>query len=177
MTTTTAAGSPTGSGKGARARFRIVAGVDDTPAGRAALRWAVDEARTRDGEVTALYAWEPPSLAYPGDIDPERLERASERFLLRLTQEEVPSPGIPLRPVVVEGDPADVLVHAADDADLVVLGNSGHPHRPGSPRHACNARCACPVVLVKPSASGGEPAHREYPGYERHRAEENRLRQ
>ncbi len=129
--------------------YRIVAGVDGTPEGRAALRWAVSEGRARDGEVTALYAWERPLLAFPGAFDPALLKHEAGEFLLKVVRQETPRPGIPLHPVVAEGDPADTLLLASGDADLIVLGNSGHPHRPGSPRHACTARCACPVVLVK----------------------------
>jgi nucleotide-binding universal stress UspA family protein len=134
--------------------YRIVAGVDETPEGRAALRWAIGEARARDGEVIALYAWETPLLAFPGAFDPAWLEQAAKDLLMKIVMLEAPKPGIPLRPVVAEGEPAQTLLRASAEADLVVLGNSGHPHRPGSPRHACAARCACPVVLVRPADEG-----------------------
>lgn len=129
--------------------YQILAGLDGSPAARAALRWAIGEARARGGEVTALYAWESPLLAYPGTPDPVALEHEAEDFLLKVVKEEAPQPLVQLRAVLTEGDPAEALVRAAHEADLVVLGNSGHPLRPGSPRHACNARCECPVVLVR----------------------------
>ena len=39
---------------------RIVVGVDGSETAQAALRWAVDEARRRDANVEAVFAWHQP---------------------------------------------------------------------------------------------------------------------
>ena len=56
-------------------------------------------------------------------------------------------------PLVAEGDPAEALVSAAKDADLLVLGTRGRSRLGGFLLGAVSARCAaaaaCPVLLVK----------------------------
>jgi MFS transporter, PHS family, inorganic phosphate transporter len=41
-------------------------GVDGSPHSDAALRWALEEAEVRGGEVTAVFAWQVPFLSFPG---------------------------------------------------------------------------------------------------------------
>jgi nucleotide-binding universal stress UspA family protein len=56
-------------------------------------------------------------------------------------------------PVVAEGDPTEVLIQAAAEADLLVLGSRGRsPFKGlllGSVTQGCAAGAACPVVIVK----------------------------
>jgi len=65
---------------------------------------------------------------------------------------------VPLQNVVAEGDPAEALLIASQDADLLVLGTRGRSTFAGMVLGAVSQRCAaaarCPVVLVK----AAEPA-------------------
>src|SRR6186997_3366737 len=110
----------------------IVVGVDGSDASKDALRWAIDEARLRRDVVIALNAWEAPVMPPPLGPEPVMDVGASipdlEALALRLVEhavEEVSaeSPDVEVRPVATAGPPAAVLVEAARDADLLVVGS------------------------------------------------------
>jgi len=68
------------------ARGLIVVGVDGSEESRAALRWAVEEARLRKAAVLAVHAWWAIPELEPGtpvlDEDWERLrDQEAERFV------------------------------------------------------------------------------------------------
>jgi nucleotide-binding universal stress UspA family protein len=133
--------------------YRIVVGVDGSAHSGAALRWALAEARAHSGEVTALFAWQVPFLSFPGAFDREEMEKASKDFVIETVSAIVPSPPVPLRTVVAEGDPTESLVKASQDAELLVLGIRGRSPFAGlllgSVSQGAAATAACPVVLVK----------------------------
>jgi nucleotide-binding universal stress UspA family protein len=135
--------------------YRIVVGVDGSPHGNAALRWALATAAARSAEVTALFSWQVPFLSFPGAFDKDELEEAAKNFLNETVSEIAPAPAVPLRPVVAEGDPTESLVTASKEADLLVLGIRGRsPFAQlllGSVSQGCAAGAHCPVVLVKTS--------------------------
>jgi len=66
--------------------YTVVVGVDGSPMSRAALRWAVEEARARHGRVRAIHAW-----MSPYDWQMEVLYPVDEQKLREAAQEEVPS--------------------------------------------------------------------------------------
>jgi len=133
--------------------YRVVVGVDGSAHGDAALRWALEQAESRGGEVTAVFAWQQPFVSIPGAFDREELEQAAKDFLVGKVSAVAPSPRIPLLPLVAEGDPAEALVVAAKDADLLVVGTRGRSPFLGSVLGAVSLRCAaganCPVTLIK----------------------------
>jgi nucleotide-binding universal stress UspA family protein len=133
--------------------YTIVVGIDGSEHGEAALRWALAEAEAKQGEVTAVFAWQLPFLSFPGAFDRGELEQAAKDFLIETISAIEPSPAVPLRPVVAEGDPAEALVVAAKDADQLVVGARGRSPFMGSVLGAVSLRCAsaasCPVTLVK----------------------------
>jgi nucleotide-binding universal stress UspA family protein len=133
--------------------YRIVVGVDGSAHSGAALRWALAEAGAHSGEVTALFSWQVPFLSFPGAFDRDELEEASKKFLVETVGEIAPSPPVPLRTVVAEGDPTESLVKASEDAELLVLGIRGRSPFAGlllgSVSQGAAATAACPVVLVK----------------------------
>ena len=114
----------------------IVVGVDPSSAGRNALVFALREALVRGAEVLAVRAWTLPSFAmtYPIASVVTELEQevASEaRTLaedqLKLAVEDVPgADAVPRRTLAVHGPAAQVLVEAARDAVLLVVGSRGH---------------------------------------------------
>jgi nucleotide-binding universal stress UspA family protein len=135
--------------------YRIVVGVDGSPHSNAALRWSVDQAAARGGQVTAVLAWQVPFVSIPGAFSKGELEEAYRAFLIKTVSEVVPAPPAPLAPVLAEGDPTEALVAAAGGADLLVLGIRGRSPAAGlllgSVSQACAASASCPVVLVKRS--------------------------
>ena len=133
--------------------YKIVVGVDGSPHSTAALRWSLDQAASRAGEVTALFSWQLPFLSMPGAFDRDELEHAYRDFLVKTVSEVAPSPQVPLATVIAEGDAAQCLIIASKDADLLVLGIRGRSPVAGlmlgSVSQVCAASASCPVVLVK----------------------------
>jgi hypothetical protein len=90
----------------------------------------VAQGKTSGAVVEALAAWEPPvdwyGLAPRTDDKTVAAEAVGER-LAEVVAETVGShPPVEVRRTVTQGIPASVLVHAARDAQLLVVGNRGH---------------------------------------------------
>ena len=133
--------------------YRIVVGVDGSPHGNAALRWALAAAEAHGGQVTAVFCWQMPFVSNPGAFDRAELETAGKAFLVETVASVAPSPRVPVLTVVAEGDPAESLVAASEHADLLAVGTRGRSPFAGlvlgSVSQRCAAAAACPVVLVK----------------------------
>lgn len=133
--------------------YLVVVGVDGSPHGDAALRWALAQAQARGGEVTAVYSWQVPFVSIPGAFDRDELEKAAKEFIIGRVSSIAPSPAVPLRPLVAEGDPAEALITAAEGADILVVGTRGRSPFAGlvlgSVSQRCAAAASCPVVLIK----------------------------
>ncbi|WP_199432258.1 universal stress protein [Qaidamihabitans albus] len=140
----------------------IIAGVDGSPAGARALRWAVSEAGRRGGEVHAITVRERDELL-PGTsfaIQPHGrrpvADEATERAHLHSQVLAAGGEGVPVTETVVTGDPATELIKASADADLLVVGSHGHGPLSevllGSAAADCVRHAQCPVVLI-PAAS------------------------
>jgi nucleotide-binding universal stress UspA family protein len=144
----------------------IVVGVDGSPASRAALRWAAEEARLRGARLVAVRAWsfvppapmaEPgmvpmPAIDYAGTIEAER--DAVESELDAVFAEAFPEgPPVTVERMLVEGGAGDALEDAASDADLLVVGSRGRSGLAaallGSVSKHVLQHAACPVVVVK----------------------------
>ena len=138
--------------------YTIVVGIDGSRHGEAALRWALAEAEAKQGEVTAVFAWQVPFLSFPGAFDKGDLEQAAKDFLIKTVSAIAPSPPVPLKPLVAEGDPAEALVTASKDADQLVVGTRGRSPIMGAMLGAVSLTCAaaahCPVTLVKMPGEG-----------------------
>jgi len=137
---------------------RIVAGVDGSEPSVAALRWAVRQAELTGGTVDAVIAWQYPISAgglgwapTSGLDDTDYSELASKTLNAALAQVS-PPPAVPVRQLVVDGNPGQVLLDAAKDADLLVVGNRGHGGFTdaliGSVSTRCVHHAGCPVVVV-----------------------------
>ena len=133
--------------------YRIVVGVDGSPHSNAALRWSLDQALARSGEVTAVFAWQVPFVSIPGAFSRTELEQGYGEFLVDSVSAVEPAPKVPLETVLAESDPTEALVTAARRADLLVLGIRGRTPVAGlmlgSVSQSCAASATCPVVLVK----------------------------
>jgi nucleotide-binding universal stress UspA family protein len=135
---------------------RIVVGVDGSKESVSALRWAFAEARLRRATVRVIHAWSLRYVAAPGfaapTIEPAILQQEAESMLDRVVA-EVGSEGIDVERVAVEGGPTRVLVDAAEDAELLVVGSRGHGGFAGLLLGSVSQQCAhhapCPVVIVR----------------------------
>ena len=143
---------------------RVVAGVDGSEPARRAFRWAVDEARLRNWEMVAVHAYTiPPYLLAPEPVplgvvppDPaflQQLETAAEK-LLADEIEQVDTENLVIEERVVAGPPADALLTAATEGDLLVVGSRGHGGFKGLLLGSVSQQVAnhapCPVVIVPP---------------------------
>ena len=132
----------------------IVVGIDGSPAGDGALRWALDEAIIRGCPVHVVNAWDYEPLS-------DWAETAGKTALLR-SETLV---GAALRaaavgrlefPVVIRkslrGNPAEVLAEAARGNALLAVGShSGHRLRDlvlGSTSSRCLLHASVPVVVI-----------------------------
>lgn len=137
---------------------RIVAGVDGSPPSIEALRWAVRQAELTGGTVDAVIAWQYPVVAgglgwapATGMDDINYAELASKALSAAVAEVSPPS-GVHVRELVVDGNPAQVLLDTAKDADLLVVGNRGHGGFADALIGSVSSRCVhhahCPVVVV-----------------------------
>jgi nucleotide-binding universal stress UspA family protein len=152
---------------------RIVAGVDGSPSSLAALRWAVRQAVLTGGVVEAIMAWQYPVVAAgygwapAAMVDDGNYQEISEKVLAEATSDGIdPGDQALVRPRVVEGNASRVLLDAAADADLLVVGSRGHGGFTeallGSVSQNCVHHARCPVVIVRGDEQGtGTP--KEWP--------------
>ena len=139
----------------------IVVGVDQSKGAKAALRFALEEAKLRRATLRVVHAWQYGYIgatglegAYPavgGDI--KELRDAAETALEETLRESIPETGgVEIERRVVEGRAAGVLVAESRDADLLVVGSRGHGGFAGLLLGSVSQQCAhharCPVVIV-----------------------------
>ena len=137
----------------------LVVGVDGSDGARAALRFAVDEARLRDARLRVVTAWHVPVLAYGGGIAPPPLPdmgddlESAARASVENALAGVASDGVEIETVVREGRPVEVLLEEAEGADLLIVGSRGLGGFGGLLLGSVSAQCAqhahCPVVIVR----------------------------
>jgi nucleotide-binding universal stress UspA family protein len=141
---------------------RIVVGVDGSASSKAALGWAIQQAKLTGAVVDAVIAWDyPGTYGYPAvtadEINYEQL--AAE--VVANTVAEVAGPAAPaeVRPKVAHGNAAAVLLAAAAGADLLVVGSRGHggfiEALLGSVSQHCVHHATCPVVIIRDGIAGG----------------------
>lgn len=137
----------------------IIVGIDGSVHSRRALEWAVSEAAIRRTPLTVLTVtqaiagyWGP--VIYPQN--PDFIEQATkvareetELVLDKLDAESRP-PSVSVRAVV--GLPADEILSAAKDADMIVVGSRGAGGFKklllGSVSSQITHHAHCPVVVI-----------------------------
>jgi nucleotide-binding universal stress UspA family protein len=137
---------------------RIVVGVDGSEASRAALAWAIDEARRRgDSMVEVVHSWDPPVLVGSpvGDVPPVSLEGPYDEAAHALVDRAVAAvdtAGVEVDKVVLEGPAGSNLCERSVDATLLVVGSSRHgavmDMLTGSVSRYCSHHAKCPVIAV-----------------------------
>ncbi len=127
----------------------IYVGVDGSSESRKALEWAHEEAALRGMTVTAIMVWEPDRHAGAiTRLPPDDAASVAKRVLEAETRPFSTS-GLPVVGELIEGKAAQVLSARAADADLLVLGTSGHAQRTGLVTHHCITHSPCTVVVVR----------------------------
>ncbi|HVF32604.1 MAG TPA: universal stress protein [Acidimicrobiales bacterium] len=133
---------------------RIVVGVDGSDVSRAALAFALDEARLRGARLDVVVAWHEPYSAAaiaPIATDPAVFSDAATRTLEdALASSDLT--GVEIGRRVERGGPAEALLRAAEGADLLVVGSRGHGGFTGlllgSVSQQVVHHAPCPVVVV-----------------------------
>jgi nucleotide-binding universal stress UspA family protein len=141
--------------------YTIVVGVDGSNESIDALRWAVDEAKARQGRVVAVHAWE--LRVYPVELVPgphpdfvallAEMKEAAEHLVTAVVEKVAGGSDVPVEPTAVEGPPATVLIDQAeaDEADLLVVGSRGHGGFAGLLLGSVSLHCVnhapCPVLV------------------------------
>jgi len=111
----------------------IIVGIDGSARSRKALEWAVREAGIRNAPLSALTVQQTAAgfsritIALPGDDELTELARKSalaevEEVLDQVTDDSRPT-SVAVQAVL--GVPAEELLEAATDADMIVVGSRG----------------------------------------------------
>ena len=156
--------------------FTIVVGIDGSPDAQLALSWAVDEARQRNGRLRLIIVWNKPALAW----FPSVLETAAGGLAVVASPEEdaeklyakalkfAADAGVSATGQVVHHhSAASVIIKAAPEADLVVVGSRGqggfHGLHLGSVSSQVVNHAPCPVLIIRPKTSKGVPGPSAFP--------------
>jgi nucleotide-binding universal stress UspA family protein len=138
----------------------IVAGVDGSPSSICALRWAIRQAELTGAAVEAViawhypistggYGWAPTGMATSFDFKENAEKVLAEAISTACGHDS----SVPAHARVEEGNPAQVLLDAADGADLLVVGSRGHGGFTeallGSVSQHCVHHARCPVVVIR----------------------------
>ncbi|MGN6300384.1 MAG: universal stress protein [Angustibacter sp.] len=138
-----------------RERPLVVVGYDESDASRAAVHWAAAEAAAAGSDLAVVVAWESEAGSVGGRSGGEWAQQAADDAvaLARGTAGDA----VEVSTVVDFGPPAAVLLQAARDADLLVLGTRGHVGAVGvllgSVSRECLRAGEVPVVLLGPDAT------------------------
>jgi nucleotide-binding universal stress UspA family protein len=140
---------------------RIVVGVDGSAPSITAVTWAAAEAALRDAELQVLFAYQ---TAVPGSDFGESVsfQRAADERATAVVEAALATAEDAARSVAgtlavsgsaVRGYPARSLLKAAEDADLLVVGNRGRGGFQGLLSGSVSAQVATyapgPVVVVR----------------------------
>ncbi|WP_371799068.1 universal stress protein [Streptomyces sp. NBC_01707] len=142
---------------------RIVVGVDGSHSSKAALRWAVDQARLRRGIVDVVIAWQyPPAYGMSDALVTGDFDRLAAQVLRESIDEVVgPEPPVEIRESKQFGNTVQVLLDKAQGAELLVVGNRGHGGFAeallGSVSQHCVHHATCPVVILRDDVNSRPP--------------------
>jgi nucleotide-binding universal stress UspA family protein len=140
----------------------IIVGVDGSDHSRLALAWAMREAKQHHVSLTVMTVrpapvrpatrifWAVPDLP-DNSHDPELARKAIQEFVDKVAN-EIGETGPDVTVSVAAGDPAEELVKASRDADMLVVGSRGSGGFArllmGSVSSQVTHHAACPVVII-----------------------------
>jgi nucleotide-binding universal stress UspA family protein len=146
----------------------IVVGVDHSAGAKAAMRFALEEARLRQATLRVVHAWqfgyigatglEGALPAVGGEL--EDFRRGAEAALEETLRDVgADTDGVAIERRVDQGTAAAVLVEESRGADLLVVGSRGHGGFAqlllGSVSRQCAQHAFCPIVIVRGTAKNG----------------------
>jgi nucleotide-binding universal stress UspA family protein len=141
----------------------IVVGVDGSDHSHHALSWAMRQAASHHVPLTVLAVRPDPVRpatgiywgvhAYPEDRhNPEVAQKAIEK-IVEQARNEIGGTPPQVTVNVITGDPAEELINASHDADMVVVGSRGSGGFAsllmGSVSNKVTHHAACPVVVIR----------------------------
>jgi nucleotide-binding universal stress UspA family protein len=140
----------------------IVVGVDGSETAGEALRLAAAESELHGARLRIVVVWQVPAVAFGGGfvptIDDETHDALRDRA--RSVADEAAAtvaelaPAVECAAVVLNGQPAEALLGAAEDADLIVVGSRGlggfKRLMLGSVSDQVVHHAVCPVLVVHP---------------------------
>jgi nucleotide-binding universal stress UspA family protein len=141
-------------------KTKVVVGVDGSAGSTAAVHWAATEARMRQAELRVVIArHRRESFAFEArqadaDADTSAVHHAVQ-------EARALAPGLEVRGIALPGYAVPVLLHAAQEAALVVLGSHGdrsffgQPHGSVCSQVATQAPCCVVVVRGGPVQNDG----------------------
>ena len=138
----------------------IVVGVDRSDNSKNALDWAITESALRSAPLTVLavspvaaniFGYTPER--YPADEENRaRVEKATQQLVDEAIARRTDASGVQITVRAVSGLPADELIRASADADLLVVGARGSGGFArlvmGSVSSQVVQHALCPVVVV-----------------------------
>jgi nucleotide-binding universal stress UspA family protein len=138
----------------------IVVGVDGSEHSKPVLEWAMQEAAAHHAPLTVLAVhqvagsfWTSTPIIYPADQpEAEKARQGAEEAVSRIANSLGDAAPASVTVRAVSGVPAQELVNASRDADLVVVGLRGGGGFAGllmgSVSEQVARHAACPVVVV-----------------------------
>jgi nucleotide-binding universal stress UspA family protein len=138
----------------------IIVGVDGSDRSRQALEWAINEAGVRHAPLTVLTVSEELTGGYwggpvfPADLDRTKQAQEAAQVETDKVLHKVGEGGKPASVTVraVTGIPAEELLHASADADMIVVGSRGAGGFKrlllGSVSTQITHHAHCPVVVI-----------------------------
>jgi nucleotide-binding universal stress UspA family protein len=139
----------------------ITVGIDGSEHSVKALEWAIKEAAIRHSPVTVLAVhlvpmsgWTGNPIKLPADIaDLEKARQTAEELVVKVTSRLGDAQPASVKVSAVSGFPAQELIEASRDADLIVLGSRGGGGfarlTMGSVSSQVVHHAYCPVVVVR----------------------------
>lgn len=143
---------------------RIVVGTDGSVGGNAALAWALSEARAHEAHLSVVGAFAYTDVAgVPGAMWPvdryEDLESETVEMLHKALADVGAADDPNVEVQALFGEPATLLIDAARDADLLVVGSRGRGGFKGlllgSVSQKCVTHARTPTVVVPTPPSEG----------------------
>jgi nucleotide-binding universal stress UspA family protein len=153
-TTTTTTATATTDPHANTSAGRIVVGMDGSPSSIEALKWADRVGTALDVPIDVVISWEwpvnygvvmiPPNWQPDVDAKNALTEACDAAFGDRTPKG--------LRSIIREGQPVQVLLHASQGAEMLVVGSRGHGGFAGLLLGSVSAPCvehaSCPVVVL-----------------------------
>jgi|ERR1700722_7498343 len=139
-------------------RRLVVVGVDGSTQSIAALHWAARYAAASGAAVRAVLAWHYPTAAGqpPVGVAPAPVRHESEAVMQAVLDDAVREAfpgGGEVETRLLYGHPSQALIEQSKEADLLVVGNSGHGAFTGMLVGSVSIHCVtgafCPVTVVR----------------------------